>query len=88
MTLDKIEALLASGACHSVYVGQSVVKGNPRFATITTGSGETVARGKGATATAALEDALDKLHKRPVTVVTQPAMPGFTRNAMPGFGAK
>lgn len=85
--LQDIEAVLAAGICHSVYVGKSVVPGNARFATLITGAGDTVAAGKGNTAAEAIADALGKLHKRPAPAVTRPTMPGFTRNAMPGFGA-
>jgi hypothetical protein len=99
--MDRIEALLASGQAHSIFTGTSAVKWHKRFATIRTGMGETIATGWGDTVTDALADALSRigppvfdtvsepqmppLTTQPVTVTTQPAMPGFTRNRMPGM---
>lgn len=79
--LAQIDALLASGGAHTVFIGRSVVPGLPRLVTLRTGAGVTVAEGRGQTATEALADALQRVAVRPMpTVVTKPAMPMVNRN--------
>ena len=89
-TMDRIEQLLATGVAHSVFVGNSVLKWRERFATIRTGSGETIATGFGNTAEEALADALSHIGP-PVhdmvsepQLTTRPAIPGLTRR-IPGL---
>lgn len=78
--LAQIDALLASGGAHTVFIGRSVVPGSPRFVTFRTGAGVTIAAGRGQTAAEALVDALQHVSVRPMpAVVTQPAMPMMTR---------
>jgi len=78
--LAQIDALLASGGAHTVFIGRSVAPGQPRFVTLRTGAGVTVAEGRGQTAAEALADALQRVSVRPMpVVVTQPAMPMVSR---------
>ncbi len=82
--MKELDQLIDSGHVHTVFVGASAMPGRKRFATFRTGPGETVATGAGDTCEEALRDALGKLGRIPA-VTTQPAMPGMTRNRMPGM---
>lgn len=84
--LQQLDDLIEAGTIHSVFVGKSATRSHSRFATLRTGTAETVATGEGNSAEEALRAAISNIGRPAIVPVqTQPAMPGFTRNAMPGF---
>ena len=81
--LKRAEELAASGCMF--FFGKSVVAGNPRFATIRSGGGDTVATGKGQTCEEALIDAMSNIGPPRLDLVSEPQLKPVMPRAMPGI---